>query len=676
MSQLIIDSFFASIFILLFIFLIRIRDRVFVNNQESMKYTISGLFILFLTSMLRLFEHQGMFSSLPFLSESLYSDLAEAIGIITGIALMIAGVSIWLPHKKKREQQNGETVRLNEVVRRIEQEIILDCDINRLFKIVPKMLCECFGFSRAAVLRIAHKRREIICTDLFNPTLEMSGSLRSARYDVTRFNRIIAESEIKYSSNYQMQIYIDNNPKAAILFWKDNDNVIGTEENLMLERIARIFSYRLKSSYNIVRADFFEECSQYLTKTSHIVADQKDLRSNLQNIHLLLDQAVGSKYLSLAVLDRYRKNMRRFTIGRDRSMLLENGCTPPVENSQIERVLEDRRTLRIDDIRINNEIQIDSLIKSCGQKSLLSIPIISGGRVISVLTLGHPAANHFDMRKQILAETIASGMVAAIESEMARRDANERDRYMGALASFNMTMQKSSSISELFEAAAELLLDNIRTTMVRLTALERTDNTLRTRAVKTIRPFDNINIERQPVSRQTMRWHQMVIEENRPLLINQNDPESSMDSMESRALLFDKMQSALIVPIIINGLTYGLITLGEMRDWERFSYQPPAIVFCREIAAKLSTAIKLMMFSKEILKQDKKQLNPESVLADANMMQVMKSQVSTIRGSLDLLKLKGPDPNEQTDRIIATMEKSTNRMISAINEERETVSVR
>jgi len=675
MSQLIIDSFFASIFVLLFIFLLKIKERLFVNNQDSLKYTTSGIFILFLTSALRLLEHQGLFNSLPILSEGLYSDLVEAIGIITGIALMIAGVSIWLPQKKKRDKLNEKSVKLSEAVRRIEQEIILECDINRLFEIIPKMLCDCFGFSRAVVMRLSHKRHETICTNQFNPTLEMSGSLKNVRYGATNFNQMIAESKTKYGSDYQMQLYIDNNPKAALLFWKKDVVESGSEDNLLMERIARLFSYRLKSSYNTARADFFEENSQYLAKTSRIMAGRKDLKSNLQNIHLLLNHAVGAEYLSLAVLDRYRKNMRRFTIGRERLILLENGCTPPVDNSQVNFVLENRRPLKINDIRVAKDVQIDSLIKSCGQKSLMSIPIISGGRIIAVLTLGHPAVNHFDMRKQILTETIAAGLVGAIEAEMARRATYERDRYMGALVSFDTTMHKSGSMSELFESASEILLDNIRTTMVRLTTFSRADHSLITRAVKTIRPFDNINIERQPISRQTMRWHQMVMEENRPLLINQSDSESSMDSMEAKALVFDKMQSALIVPIIVNGLTYGLITLGEMRGWERFSYQPPAIVFCSEIAAKVATGIKLLMFSKAIINDSKNMQDSEIDFTDKNMMQVMKSQVSTIRGSLDLLKLKGTDQNERTDRIIANMEKSTNRMIRAINEEREPLAV-
>ena len=110
MSQFIIDLFFAFIFIILAIMLMRIKDKAFTDNKESYRYTTSGVFVLFLVSIIRLLNHQQAFASVPFLSEPVCRDLIEATGIIAGMTLMLAGVSFWLPIKKRHTtelEENG-----------------------------------------------------------------------------------------------------------------------------------------------------------------------------------------------------------------------------------------------------------------------------------------------------------------------------------------------------------------------------------------------------------------------------------------------------------------------------------------------------------------------------------------------------------------------------------------
>ena len=102
MSQLIIDVFFTAIFILLLILLAKIRIKAFSNNRDSYRYTFLGISVLGVVSLLQLAGHQDALNSIPFLSEPVYRELALGIGIVSGITLMIAGASIWLPVRKKK----------------------------------------------------------------------------------------------------------------------------------------------------------------------------------------------------------------------------------------------------------------------------------------------------------------------------------------------------------------------------------------------------------------------------------------------------------------------------------------------------------------------------------------------------------------------------------------------
>ena len=676
MTQFILDMFFTLVFVLLFIFLVRIKERAFVENRESYRYTVSGISVLFFASLLRLLNHQGLFDTVPFLSENIYFDLSEAIGIVTGIALMIAGVSIWLPMKRRAKDDDNGRAKQSLLIQEIFLEIIQANEINNLFERIPKSICKGFGFSGSAVYRLNHKRGRFICSNLNDPK-NSSKKLEKLQFEPGTALSVLEDVDNVFGTTFPLLIEIDGRLKAVILFWREEDEEVSADDRMALEKIERTLSYRLKSQFLRHKQIYTEESLQYLRQMQSIISMRKDVRRNIQNFHLLFNRASGAEYFSLAVLDKHRKNLRRYTVGMDRRILLENGACLPIENTQIEAVLANRRGLLIADIGSDSKNNVDSLFASCGQRCLLAVPIINYDRIIAVITLGHPKARFFGRRHQHRAEMLASIMAAAVESEIARQTIYERDRFLGAIAAFDSIVQNSSDMESVLKAATDLLIENIGTTMVRISVLNKTRTDLFTRSLKSVRAFEDIRVDKAGISKEMTPWHQMAIEENRPLLINQKDPETFMNINEAGALVFEKMQSALIVPIVVNGITYGLITLGEMRNWDRFSYKPATITFCKEIATRIGDAVKIFSLSRAIMKgrEDDRAGKFERPI-DADIRRELKSPLTNMRGSLDLLKLKGLSDTHEAGRIINTLEESTNRMISLLTDETEKVLVR
>ncbi|UCD18193.1 MAG: hypothetical protein JSV44_04580, partial [Candidatus Zixiibacteriota bacterium] len=103
MSQLIFDLFFAVTFVLLLYLLAKIRERIFIENKVSYRYALSGVFVFCVVSVLQLAGHQGLFDLIPLLSEPIYLEVIKIIGIIAGITLLVAGVSVWIPSRRKKD---------------------------------------------------------------------------------------------------------------------------------------------------------------------------------------------------------------------------------------------------------------------------------------------------------------------------------------------------------------------------------------------------------------------------------------------------------------------------------------------------------------------------------------------------------------------------------------------
>jgi transcriptional regulator with GAF, ATPase, and Fis domain len=236
------------------------------------------------------------------------------------------------------------------------------------------------------------------------------------------------------------------------------------------------------------------------------------------------------------------------------------------------------------------------------------------------------------------------------------------------LLTFDRESEDIQNIDMLLNRAAEMIQKNLMTTMVRIGALDAGNMSLSTRALHTIRPFDRAEVEKVNLSSKTTFWHHLAAREQRPLLISRENGETHLSKSECEALVFDGVQTALIVPITINGLTFGLITLGEERKWQRYSYDAAAINFVRELAARVAMAIKLLKFSQALISG--RATAREAVNADGKrgLLDRLKSPTSTMRGSLELLKRGETLDAERSRRLVSMMDESTEEIMAVLTD--------
>jgi len=671
MSQFIIDLFFALIFIVLGILLMRIKDRAFTENRESYRYSTSGVFVLFLVSIIRLLNHQQAFASVPFLSEPICRDLIEATGIIAGMTLMLAGVSFWLPVRKKQTAELEEELNRHSAIQKLEWEINGTEKIRRLFEIIPESVCNHFGFIGAAVFLKPSHLNKFIC--YYSHNSDFSIGSRTIAYENSQSGcGSIKNTLDDLKANCCITISINDKILGYIFFWNEGDRRANSDDTHALEKISRMLSARLEREFIMLKGKFFEDNWYYLTQVRKLIASRADLKENLHDFSVLFKYAVGSDYFSLAVLDKARMNMRRYTTGINRRILLEDGVRLPIDNTQIATVIKSHESLLIRDITHSKNTGLDSLFLSCGQSSMIAVPIINHGRVIACMTLGCALPGHFTRRDLLRVETMAAAMAPAIEANILNASIHERDRYLGALASFDSLAEKGCDTGTVLKAAADILMENVGTTMVRISMIDSDRSRLNTKALKLIRPFDNINSNPVSLSRELTPWHYIVSREGRLLLINQKDPEASLDDIEAKKLVFKDVNSTLIIPIVVNGITQGFITLGEMRNWNRFAYDSTVILFCKQVASRLASFIKLYNISRLLSKtQVTSDMEKIEKNGGRNIIRDIKGPLTRLRGSIDLLKLRHGADDDESDKVLLSIDESADYITSLVNDTTE-----
>jgi nitrogen-specific signal transduction histidine kinase len=75
------------------------------------------------------------------------------------------------------------------------------------------------------------------------------------------------------------------------------------------------------------------------------------------------------------------------------------------------------------------------------------------------------------------------------------------------------------------------------------------------------------------------------------MLVNQSDPESMMPKEEARAAFTGPVNSALLVPLISDQKTVGLLSLVEERDWNRRPFTSPEILTAELAADRLAELV-------------------------------------------------------------------------------------
>ena len=109
------------VFLMSLVAVARFRKYLSAEDASSYNHVVLGLGILAIASLAQVYHSLGIFSRVPFLSEPPFFRLAFWIGIITGLALLIDGVTSWVPLSRSYRKYNKERIDKLEFIKRIEQ---------------------------------------------------------------------------------------------------------------------------------------------------------------------------------------------------------------------------------------------------------------------------------------------------------------------------------------------------------------------------------------------------------------------------------------------------------------------------------------------------------------------------------------------------------------------------
>lgn len=197
-------------------------------------------------------------------------------------------------------------------------------------------------------------------------------------------------------------------------------------------------------------------------------------------------------------------------------------------------------------------------------------------------------------------------------------------------------------VDEIFEEACDMLTRRMKCTMARVSLIDKENENLISQSWQTIRDTGQKVNQSEKIPLNLLPWHRLVVENSKPMLINQADMDSQMQAQESTQTLLPNIKSAMLVPIQLNGSVRGIISIGEVRNWNRRTFSAADLILAKDVAGKCSLALRMKQ-----LRMNRLNNRPfANIWRDSGQDTIralrseIKSPLTSIIGAVELLRTK------------------------------------
>jgi PAS domain S-box-containing protein len=248
-------------------------------------------------------------------------------------------------------------------------------------------------------------------------------------------------------------------------------------------------------------------------------------------------------------------------------------------------VLETREPLMInEDLAAEAERYGSVLVAGEWQKSLLFVPLVTGGRANGVIALDNYDREHaFTEADQRLLTTLASSLSVALENARLVHETRQRNAELALINSVQSALAGELEMQSIYDVVGDQIWEIFDAEGVAIAVFEETTGLLHHPYL--IERGERLRPDSFPLAG---GFTSHVLETREPLLINENVRAES-ERFGSRVIAGEEPKSLLFVPLVTGGRAYGAISL-ENFDREH-AFGQADVRLLTTLASSLSVAL-------------------------------------------------------------------------------------
>lgn len=587
-----LDVFSIMVFLSGLIGLVSLRSIIRKEDTDSYRNMFTGFVILILFSAAKLSNINLLFADIPFIKESIFFNLVYWIGMITGMALLINGVSTWLPIFKQYKKYNSEKIRQLELFKKIEQLIRVENRVHVILLSSLEKIVESYEFTDGSVYLFSNTQK----------VMTLLGSYAGNRKQAKRYT-----FDNKLLSSYEPKITIvsdtvnqDSTVEPVILPIRVKDKLVGTfvfsfateitnDQFDNLKIIAEILSEKIQNT-KIALQDSITEDIQQSEKDLVLTIDHRvGIRENMTCIKQHLRKYLPIDYISVCIEnDSYSG---KFSLHQN-DQILEEPKFVTETNSTLEKyVMNYELPVIIPNTSRETALIIDPLILKSDLKSMIALPIVKN-EFTAVCTVASASKNVFQAGNIGYLKPVIQELSQLITNELEKKRIICRTTRKEKTRSFLKDISRCYDQLYYFHRATKIINDEFHPSFIRLSLFDDDRRFLNSQVLETEMKHLHLTPQDASMLLSLMPGHRAVNREKRTLLFDENTPEF-ISREEQRQVYGKELQWLMITPLILNSKVVGVISLGDDKSKETRKLTHQDIEYIEEIAALAATGMSL-----------------------------------------------------------------------------------
>lgn len=650
----------AIAFMLILWLLVRLRGRFFHIKERLFQKLGFGLVALSLWALANFFQHYAPIENLQNASLVLFLEIAGGISLMAGMFFCTVGLIGWFSLWRR----NSPRFRLKRVFPTLVARLSAmdDCENpDHLIQAITRNIAEAFLPDFFTLEKFMENGKTLMLDSRLpseeskskdNNTLEPceKNDVRSG-YERIRLNFTDAELN-RYALTCMFRIERGGFP-----------------EEINLRQVQEITNNRLKQlrQRNTERVKL--RMAEFKNSMFNLADKSEDIVSYLKLVFPHLQDMIQCDYISVAVVDNAIQNMYRYSYIEVGGKLVENGiCYPLARTSVLD-------TARKREMMVTGSLQSDfyrddyHLYKS-GFSSRLSYPLINMlGELKGVLTLAAVKPKAFDRVREEEVDLMNIAFCRLIDFHTVATMMTTLRKQI--VSNFNLTfgLGEREISKDFFKQTARIVSETLPATLCRIWRYDRDRNSLNPMALHDLRGVDEtLEKNTDGVILDRLPRHKSAIELGKALIINQSNPDYKMESPELQALGLPSLKSAILAPMRLNNRVTGIISVGEMRNWERRSLGGQELLYSQIISAITALAFDLRKrersFSEMKSRLDNLENYSELYQTYFELPGKLASPVSAILGAAELISQKLPESDPDLERYNRIILKSARDVVA------------
>jgi len=435
------------------------------------------------------------------------------------------------------------------------------------------------------------------------------------------------------------------------------------------ETLGLMTKQTLVSGRNKKRRDYISAVENVLKS----IIRAPGLKEAFPKMAMELGRIIEFDHVSLAVMPESGGNLKRISMGNSGGMLVDTLAGASLGDGALGKVIRSGEACVDRDTGPKGDSCQDSLFKACGIKSRITVPLSYGDSICGALSLGHKKPNFYSTGDCKWVSMFALQLAFLIQQQRLKDGLKRKESLGQSLNEFENRLAGEENLKTIMEDAAASFISDLPKSFARVTLLSKERSQLINCAASQIRE-QGISLKQQErFSLDDLPWHRLALEAKRPMLVHQDDPESLMSRREARLIMDEKVSSALLVPIILSGKPVGIVSVGEMRSWDRQPMTEDETTFVKHRANQLSLALKKSLISRanERLRERIKSSGSGEGVGHiktrvhtwlSSLSYQINNPLTSIRGSAELLKMKEPGLSQDALRYLGNIENGVERI--------------